>query len=71
MLPDRDAAPLPGLDDLGIGFLDECAEPAEHLAPPVAELLDPGIDRRRSRFLFRCAALLHAPLLKTRYAAGA
>jgi hypothetical protein len=32
--------PLPLLDDFGIGFLDQGAEPTEHLAPTVAELLD-------------------------------
>src|SRR5215831_13004308 len=34
--PHRNPSPLPLLDDLGIGFLDQGAEPAEHLAPPVA-----------------------------------
>src|ERR1051326_8538176 len=33
--PHRNSSPLPLLDDLGIGFLDQAAEPAEHLAPPV------------------------------------
>src|SRR5262245_6655037 len=32
--PHRDA-PLPFLDDLRIGFLDQRTEPAEHLAAPV------------------------------------
>ena len=43
--PDGSAHPLPLLDDVGIGFLDQGAEPAEHLAPPVAQLLDPCIDK--------------------------
>jgi len=34
--PHRNPSPLPLLDDLGIGFLDQGTEPAEHLAPPVA-----------------------------------
>ena len=34
--PHRHRSPLPLLDDVGIGFLDEGPEPAEHLAPPVA-----------------------------------
>src|SRR5262245_39723306 len=39
--------PLPLLDDVGIGGLDQPAKPAEHLAPPVAQILDPRVDQRR------------------------
>src|SRR5262245_19004264 len=52
--PHRDASPLPFLNYVGIGLLDQCTEPREHLAPPVAELLDPLIDHpRRGRCLLR------------------
>src|SRR6185503_13355538 len=37
VVPRRDPAPLPLLDDFGIGFLYQGSEPAERLAPPVAE----------------------------------
>src|SRR6188768_1351123 len=49
VLPDGSAPPLPLLDDLGIGLLDEGTEPAEHLAPPVAQLLDSRVDQLRRR----------------------
>ncbi len=39
VLPHRNPSPLPLLDDLGIGCLDQDTEPAEHRAPPVAEHL--------------------------------
>src|SRR4029434_1641839 len=34
--PNRHPSPLPLLDDVGIGFLDQGTEPTEHLAPSVA-----------------------------------
>src|SRR5207249_1940531 len=46
--PDRNTSPLPLLDDFGIGCLDQGTEPAEHLPPPVAELLDSRVDQLRS-----------------------
>ena len=47
VVPRRNSSPLPLLDDIGIGFLHQGAEPAERLAPPVAELLDPLVDELR------------------------
>ena len=58
MLPDRNASPLPLLDDVGIGFLDQGAEPAEHLAPPVAQLLDPRVDQLEGLLLSRDSLVL-------------
>src|SRR6185436_10753555 len=58
--PHRDPSPLPLLDDFGIGFLDQGTEPAEHLAPPVAELLDSRVDQLRRRLACLRPALLHA-----------
>src|SRR5262249_39896016 len=56
VLPDRNAAPLPLLDDSGIGFLDEGANAGERLAAPVAELLDSCVDQAGRRL--RCVGLL-------------
>ncbi len=47
MLPHRNAAPLPGLDHIGIGLLDEMADPAERIAPPITQFPDPRIDQVR------------------------
>src|SRR3954468_16927796 len=52
VLPHRDPAPLPLLDDVGIGGLDRGAEPAQRLAPPVAQLLDPRVDELGRRLAF-------------------
>src|SRR5262249_32269413 len=60
VLPDRNPSPLPFLDDVGIGFLDQGAEPAEHRAPPVAELLDSCVYQFGRRLAFLRLALLHA-----------
>src|SRR5205085_6855679 len=56
--PNWNSSPLPLLDDIVIGFLDEVAEPAEHCAPPVGKLLDSLIDQLRGRF--GLLGLLHA-----------
>src|SRR5215813_6006110 len=58
--PHRNASPLPLLDDFGIGLLDQGTQPAERLAPPVAELLDSRVDQLRRRLAFLRPALLHA-----------
>src|SRR5262249_10551222 len=58
--PYRNPSPLPLLDDFGIGLLDQGTEPAEHLAPPVAELLDARVDQLRRRLALLRPALLHA-----------
>src|SRR6266446_4057419 len=50
---------LPLLDHLGVGLLDQCAELGEHLAPPVAQLLDPLVYHPRWRLSFLRPALLH------------
>ena len=51
VIPGGNAAPFPLLDDFGVGFVDESTEPAEHLATPVAELLDPRVDQLRRRLV--------------------
>src|SRR3954470_9987427 len=40
----RGLHPLPLLDHVGVGLLDQGAQPGEGLAAPVAELLDPRVD---------------------------
>src|SRR5262245_1763489 len=60
VLPHRNPSPLPLLDDFGIGFLEQGTEPAEHLAPPVAELLDSLVYQLRRRLACLRPALLHA-----------
>jgi DNA-binding MarR family transcriptional regulator len=57
--PHGGPSPLPLLDHLGVGFLDESTEPSEQLTSPVAKLPDPPVDqRRRGPGLLR-SALLH------------
>src|SRR5262245_34734520 len=58
--PHRNPSPLPLLDDVGIGFLDQGTEPAEHVAAPVAQLLDSRVDQLRRRLTLLRPALLHA-----------
>src|SRR5439155_17168723 len=58
VVPRRDPAPLPVLDDLGIGFPYQGTEPRERLAPPVAQLLDPLVDQLRRRLARRHARAL-------------
>src|SRR5262249_51765968 len=50
--PHRDPSPLPLLDDIGIGLLDHTTKPAEHLAPPLAPLLDARVYQLRRRLAF-------------------
>jgi hypothetical protein len=52
MLPDRKPAPLPGLDDLGVGLLYERPDPGERVAAPVAKLRDPRVDQLGSANAF-------------------
>src|SRR5262245_50915181 len=60
MRPHRHPSPFPLLDDFGIGFLHQRTEPAEHLAPPVAQLLDSRVYQLRRRLAVLRLALLHA-----------
>src|ERR1043166_5217791 len=63
VLPHRNAPPLPLLDHVGDGLLDDASDTRERLAAPIAELLDSCIDvpsGRASAFCFVRAALLHA-----------
>src|SRR6266850_692822 len=57
--PHRNPSPLPLLDHLGVGLLDQCAELGEHLAPPVAQLRDPLVYHPRWRLSFLRPALPH------------
>src|SRR6476660_5375713 len=43
--PDWNASPLPLLDHLGVRLFDEGTDMGEHLAPPVAQFLDPRVDQ--------------------------
>src|SRR6266516_3259968 len=61
--PHRNPSPLPLLDHVGVGLLDENSDPSERLAPPITQLLDSRIYQLRvsvSSFTFLRAAL---PLL--------
>src|ERR1700691_347152 len=60
VVPHRNPSPLPFLDDVRNGSLDKAAERAEHLAPPVAELLDSAVDELSRRLTLLRPALLHA-----------
>src|SRR5215218_10268095 len=60
VLPHRNPSPLPFLDNVGVGLLDERSDSRERLAPPVTQLLDSRIYQRRGRvasFSCRRAAL--------------
>jgi hypothetical protein len=48
MRPHRNTAPLPFLDDAGIGLPDQGTQPGEQRAAPVAEFRDPRVDPLRS-----------------------
>src|SRR3954453_14498966 len=53
--PHRNPSPLPLLDDVGVGLLDETSNPGQRLAPPIAQFLDPRIDQPRGRAsVFSC-----------------
>src|ERR1700728_330121 len=49
--PHRRASPLPLLDDVRNGFLDEFAHPTEGVPAPVPELSDPFRDQLRWRLV--------------------
>src|SRR5438132_5951660 len=57
--PHGSPSPLPLLDHLGVGLLDESTEPGERLTPPVAQLPDPRVYQLRRRPGFLRSALLH------------
>src|SRR5262249_38041477 len=60
VVPHRNPSPLPLLDHVWIGFLDQGTEPAQHLAPPVAQLLDPCVDQLGRRHAGRRPRFVHA-----------
>src|SRR5262249_32815091 len=69
--PHRHAAPLPFLDDFGIGFFHESADAAQRFAPPIVQLFDSPVDEAtgigrsgsgRFCFLLRRAFCLHVRL---------
>ncbi len=49
MLPHRNPAPLPRLDNFGAGLLDEASDPGKRLAAPIVELVDSRIDELGGR----------------------
>jgi hypothetical protein len=61
VVPCRDPSPLPILDDIRVGLMDEGSEPAEHLAPPVAEHRNPLVDQLRGRPALLWLTLRHTP----------
>src|SRR5262249_21375427 len=50
--------PLPLLDDIRIGFLDQRAKPAQCLAAPIVQLCDPCVDQPGRRLTALPRALL-------------
>src|SRR5262249_44106356 len=62
-------SPLPLLDDFGIGLLYQGTEPAEHLAPPVAQLLDSRVYQPGRRLALLRAAVLHGSVSISWYTA--
>jgi hypothetical protein len=61
--PDRNV-PLPLLDHVRVGLLDQRAEPCEHLAPPVAQLLIRSSISRACRLVVLRRALPSFSLLR-------
>src|ERR1700722_10179338 len=57
--PDRNAPPLPFLDDARNRFLDEFAHSLEGCAAPVTEFGDPGRNEFRRRWVLARGRLLH------------
>src|SRR5947207_7929054 len=47
VLPHRNPSPLPHLDHVGEGLLDESSDPGERLAPPITQLTDSLTDKKR------------------------
>src|SRR6266568_4047560 len=60
---DWSPSPLPLLGHFGVCLLDQGAEPGEHLAPPVAQILDSSVYELRWRLGFLRPALLHVTCL--------
>src|SRR6185437_8054365 len=50
VVPHGNAAPLPLLDHVGVGALDELPDECERLPAPVTQLLNPGVDQFGGRF---------------------
>lgn len=62
--PDRCAHPLPLLDDVRVGFLDELAHHAKGFPPPVTEFGDFFRDELRCRWVLACVRLFHVLTLE-------
>src|SRR5205823_3773344 len=62
--PNRSAHPLPLLDDVRVGFLDELAHSAEGFPTPVPEFGDSSRDELRCRLALARARLFHALILE-------
>src|SRR5690606_19519890 len=59
VLPHRNPAPLPRLDHVGIGLLDQASDPGKRLAPPIAQFPDPLVDQLGRRLSVLRPALPH------------
>src|ERR1700687_3855197 len=57
--PHGSPSPLPLLEHLGVGLLDESTEPGERLTPPIAQLPDPRVYQLGRGPEFLRSALLH------------
>ena len=62
--PNRRAHPLPLLDDVRVGFLNELAHPAESFPAPVPEFGDSFRDELRYRLALARARLFHVLILE-------
>src|ERR1044071_8660268 len=62
--PDRSTHPLPLLDDVRVGCLDELAHSAESFPAPVPEVGDSFRDELRCRLALARARLFHVLILE-------
>src|SRR5437868_730639 len=62
--PNRSAHPLPLLDDVRVGFLDELAHSAEGFPTPVPEFGDSSRDELRCRLALARVRLFHVLILE-------
>src|SRR5208283_912467 len=68
--PNRSAHPLPLLDDVRVGFLDELAHSAEGFPAPVPQFGDSFRDELRCRLALAHSRLFHVLITRTNLARG-
>src|SRR5581483_6966504 len=67
--PYRNPSPLPFLNHVGIGLLDESPDPREHFTSPISQVIDPSIYKLRRGLrslslgclIDHCCSLLFVP----------